>query len=288
MRFLTAVGVVALLGLPACMAGNGGSQSFASMSSGVGFGDYQRYLHERESARRTSTPYSVGPERGTNRAPVAQAPLAPPIQQAPIRQTALTQQPASVGAPLTAPMAPSAPFGTQSLPPPPQQVQNQPRPPQPTPGMQTASAPGFGTTPAFDAGPSIRAGLSDEQDFNAVASRETIESDRARLDQQRAQYQIVAVDSVPDSSVRSGPNVVEYALATAHPVGTQQYRRMNPLRWSRWENACRRFHNQDAAQEAFLAAGGPQRDPNHLDPDGDGYACWWDPTPYRQAMRATQ
>jgi hypothetical protein len=48
----------------------------------------------------------------------------------------------------------------------------------------------------------------------------------------------------------------------------------------------RTLPTQDAAQEAFLAAGGPERDRNNLDPDGDGFACWWDPEPFRRAMRA--
>ena len=36
-------------------------------------------------------------------------------------------------------------------------------------------------------------------------------------------------------------------------------------------------------QEAFLDAGGPKRDPHALDPDGDGFACAWDPRPFRAA-----
>ena len=47
-------------------------------------------------------------------------------------------------------------------------------------------------------------------------------------------------------------------------------------------SACRRFSNADEAQRAFLANGGPQTDRGGLDPDGDGFACSWDPTPYRQ------
>lgn len=269
MRFITLAGVTALLALPACLGENGGA-NYAGMSSGVGFGDYQRYLHDRESARRGTAPYSVPPQGTPSSAP----PMAgqQPLQHSGISQTAL-QSPQTSGAPLSAPMNAVPAAGPLAG---------------PSPITPPAGAPTFGTTPAFEAGPSVRPGISDEQDFEAVAARETIESDRARLEQQRAQYQIVPVDTVPDASVRSGPNVIEYALATNHPVGVQQHRRLNPLRWSRWENACLRFHNQDAAQEAFLAAGGPERDPNHLDPDGDGYACWWDPAPYRQAMRPRQ
>jgi hypothetical protein len=92
--------------------------------------------------------------------------------------------------------------------------------------------------------------------------------------------------SAADAARSTGPNVVEYALRTTHPVGTPRYRRSNPLRWQTWERNCMRFATQDAAQEAFLAAGGPERDRQNLDPDGDGYACWWNPEPFRRAMRA--
>ena len=44
---------------------------------------------------------------------------------------------------------------------------------------------------------------------------------------------------------------------------------------------CGRFRDADAAQRAFLAGGGPARDRYGVDPDGDGFACTWDPGPYR-------
>lgn len=94
--------------------------------------------------------------------------------------------------------------------------------------------------------------------------------------------EVVTVASVP-AGQGGGPNVVAYALQTTHAVGTERYRRVNPIRFMRWESACRGFVSQDAAQEAFLAAGGPERDRQNLDPDGDGYACWWDPSVYRRA-----
>jgi hypothetical protein len=100
--------------------------------------------------------------------------------------------------------------------------------------------------------------------------------------------EIVTVTSVPTGAATAGPNVMAYALQTRHNVGTVMHRRLNPLRWSRWEAACLQFVNQDAAQEAFLAAGGPERDRQNLDPDGDGFACWWDPRVYRQAVALGQ
>jgi len=83
-----------------------------------------------------------------------------------------------------------------------------------------------------------------------------------------------------------GPNIVDYALSTSHPIGTPIYDRWNPFRWRNFERNCLQFPSQNAAQEAFLAAGGPVQDRQNLDPDGDGYACWWNPEPFRRAMLA--
>ncbi len=78
----------------------------------------------------------------------------------------------------------------------------------------------------------------------------------------------------------SGPNIVAFALATSHPVGQQMYRR-SALGSGRSERSCARFTSDGIAQEEFLRRGGPERDPMGVDPDGDGYACRWDPAPFR-------
>lgn len=324
MRKSALLGALALLGLAACSSG---SESYSPMTTGVGFGDYQRYLQEREAARPASgTPYSVPPEvsRATAIVPPASMPVnapstldavpvryapapvqatpvqAPPIQTAPVRAAPARAAPASqittqtLAAPVIAPERPAPQVSPQVSP---QAAAPQPRVEQPTarPASGTATSAsvttvragtGFGTTPAFDAGPPPRTGVSDEQDFEAVSSRESIESDRERIARQREQYQVIEVSSVPGRTDSGGPNIVAYALSTSHAPGSTVYRRINPLRWSRWESACLQFRNQDAAQQAFLENGGPDRDPGYLDPDGDGYACWWDPTPLRTAMAA--
>jgi hypothetical protein len=79
-------------------------------------------------------------------------------------------------------------------------------------------------------------------------------------------------------------SAVAFALATTHSVGAEMYRR--PLiRFSRVEANCAIYRTPEEAQEAFLAAGGPERDRLNLDPDGDGFACRWDPAPIRAALR---
>lgn len=127
-------------------------------------------------------------------------------------------------------------------------------------------------------------GVSDEQDFGAVSARETIESDKARIAKNRATYTVDQPGALPQRSGGGGPSIVEFALATSHPPGTAMYRRSS-LRITSADRACSRYASPDLAQEAFLASGGPDRDRKGLDPDGDGYACSWDPRPFRTALQ---
>ncbi|MDZ4313030.1 MAG: hypothetical protein U1A24_20985 [Cypionkella sp.] len=133
-------------------------------------------------------------------------------------------------------------------------------------------------------GSAANAGVSDEQDFEAVSARETIESDKARIERNRAQYQVDQPTALPQRSGGDAPNIVQYAISANHPKGTQMYKRSS-LRLNSYNAACAKFPSPDLAQEAFLAAGGPDRDRKGLDPDGDGYACAWDPTPFRAAVQ---
>lgn len=82
----------------------------------------------------------------------------------------------------------------------------------------------------------------------------------------------------------TGPNLVQYALSTTNPVGQQVYERSS-LQLRDPAKVCQSYGSADKAQAAFLDAGGPERDRKGLDPDGDGFACGWDPTPFRNAVR---
>ena len=146
-----------------------------------------------------------------------------------------------------------------------------------TPQTQTASS----RTPAPTS--NSNTSISDEQDFDAVSSRETIESDRERLERQRAEYVVIEPTAVPTGGHDSGPNIVKYALSTTNNVGQALYRRSKIFAQSRYNRNCQKFPSPDLAQEAFLKSGGPKRDPKGLDPDGDGFACSWDPQPFRTA-----
>lgn len=96
-------------------------------------------------------------------------------------------------------------------------------------------------------------------------------------------YEVTPTVPVPERPRGETPGVVEYALATTHAVGTQIYERrfVSPERTAR---ACNRYVSGDQAQAAFLRAGGPERDGQGLDPDGDGFACDWSPDAFRNAV----
>ena len=128
-------------------------------------------------------------------------------------------------------------------------------------------------------------GISDENDFQAVSQRESIQSDAERIAQNRAQYQVVQPTAVPTRAGVSQPNIVQYALETRHPKGTQLYTRVGLNLAARSQRNCAEFASADLAQIDFLANGGPRRDRKSLDPDGDGYACSWDPAPFRAAVQ---
>lgn len=128
-------------------------------------------------------------------------------------------------------------------------------------------------------------GISDENDFNAVGDVRSIDDDAALIAQNRARYEVVQPTALPARSGSGGPNIVDYALSTNHPIGTQVHSRVGINKEAKAERACAAYASPDQAQLDFLEKGGPQRDRLGVDPDGDGYACGWDPRPFRSAVR---
>jgi hypothetical protein len=214
-----------------------------SGSQGVGFTDYETYINQQ--SRVASAPTTVAPPATTGFSPDS---VSAAIDRADGTQTA------SAAPTVSDPNDPNRPRGNA-----PAGIQEQSGEVQPKPG-----------------------GISDEQDFSAVSSRETIESDKARIERNRAQYVVVQPGALPTRPGDTGPNIVEFAIATTHAPGTQMYKRSS-FRVSDAAGACAKYGSPDIAQEAFLAKGGPERDRLGLDPDGDGFACLWDPRPFRAA-----
>ena len=166
-----------------------------------------------------------------------------------------------------------------------------------TPPLSAASAPPLSVAPPLGAPlpaavagaspaiapPATPLGISDEQDFKAVSARETIETDKQRIEANKANYQQIAPTALPerDTSAEVSP-VIQYVLSAPNRLGESIYQR-RPVKPEAYQTACQRYASDEAAQEAFLKAGGPERDGKKLDPDGDGFACAFDPTPFQKA-----
>lgn len=124
--------------------------------------------------------------------------------------------------------------------------------------------------------------ISNTQDFTAITQSETIESDAEKLAALKENYEQAPTEALPQRTDQT--NIAAYALAQPHAVGTKKFRRINI-----GISNCRRYRDDpDAAQREFLKAGGPERDPKRLDPDGDGFACTWNPETYRRLLRASR
>ncbi len=260
---------LAALGLVSC-----GPTAYqeAGSDTGVGFQDYQTYLRQREAALNgtAAPPYGTvqpgqtgfSPERiGSAIDAAAGGGAVQPAQPQFGSQTG-----GGVGAVIGSDPAQGQPLSSTGFDP------NDPNRPRGDSFAGVASV-------SSEVDPN-NTGISDEQDFGAVSSRETIESDAERLARNRAQYEVIQPGALPERSGDAGANIVQFALSTSHAPGTTVYKRSG-IGLSNPERACGRYASPDLAQEAFLDAGGPERDRRGLDPDGDGYACSWDPRPFR-------
>lgn len=218
-------------------------------AAGVGFGDYEAYQQAQAEQARLAREAQLAGQAGSPTATGAPAATGAP--------TAAEIAAAGIG---PAPVAPQGPVGA----------------PLDATGGAIAAAP---LPPAT--APSGNPGISNEQSFDAVSARRSIDADAARLEQQRAARVEIAPQAVPQRPGGStGSNIVAYALGTTNVPGQAIYNRVLGSD-RRAQTACARFSSPDLAQMAFLEGGGPQRDRRGLDPDGDGFACEWDPRPFR-------
>ncbi len=230
--------------------------------TGVGFGNYKDYLKEQAARKAVQR----GPERT----------IVPPVTRAPDSgETTTTTVARAEAAPAPVPQPPAPAPTPVAQSPAPVAAEEQ------TAG-QTTEQPA--EQPAEQR--LARSAISDEQDFEAVSGRETIESDAERIAASRQRYQVIEPGALPERPGDMGPNVVDYALATSHPVGQKIWRRITILSANRFNRNCAGYASSDHAQQDFLARGGPKWDRLGLDPDGDGYACYWDPAPFRAALWA--
>jgi hypothetical protein len=150
---------------------------------------------------------------------------------------------------------------------------------EPAPGGLPAHYPGATLPPSPDG---TGTALDDDQ-INLM--QWTLEQQRIdaavaqeQLDAARSQLVVVQPGSLPNRT--DGVNVALYAQQSSNALGQRVYDRSVGARVA-GVGSCGRYRTPDDAQRAFLAAGGPQADRHGLDPDGDGFACQFDPGPYR-------
>lgn len=110
--------------------------------------------------------------------------------------------------------------------------------------------------------------------------QQKIDAAIAERDLAEARSKLVVVEPGPLPPHPEGVNIALFASQTTNAVGQSIYPRSVGARVGSVGN-CGRFRDADAAQRAFLSGGGPERDRYGVDPDGDGFACKWNPAPYR-------
>ena len=258
---------LALIG--ALIAGCTAQAPVSSTAPGVGFSDYASYEQERlrREALITGTPLrqsaalpqtSLGANPNTDVIPqseLAAAGIGVNPLNTPVPGAVAAPQPDTTAAfPAT---TQAATFDTAA-------------------SALTPAAPAPVVAPSFN-NPEI----SDEQDFSAVTARETIESDAQRREQQQQNLIVVEPVPLPTQRADAGPNIVQYAISAPNARGQQWYSRSLLSGDNRFQRNCATYTSPDAAQRDFLARGGPERDPRGIDPDGDGFACGWDPAPFK-------
>ena len=126
----------------------------------------------------------------------------------------------------------------------------------------TATSTGTGTT-------------SGQDDLAALSNSQTSTSGADANATERTQFVVVAPPAPR--------NVIEYAQTTDNPLGNRIYSRSGFNSATKAARNCAKYATPEQAQSAFLTKGGPQKDRQGLDPDGDGYACTWNPVLFRQA-----
>lgn len=243
--------VLALAGLAACQP------AVPDSGAGVGFGDYSDYQRQRDAQLSGQVPQSLPPASAVSSEPLSGTSTGfgtdASVSQDPNSPEAIAAQTrAALG-------TPSQDFGTTTSEP----LQASPSNPAPV---------------AVNS-----AGISKENDFSAVDEQRSIAEDAALIQRNRAAYTQVQPEALPNRA-ETGPNIVAYALQTTHNPGVPQYRRSSLLNSdSKSQRVCASYASPDLAQVEFLKNGGPERDRKGLDPDGDGFACQWDPRPFRKA-----
>jgi hypothetical protein len=253
-NFLGTLPVVAsVLVLAACQP------SVPDRPGGVGFGDYQTYMAQRASGQSGSAAPATGYGAGTGMA----APMnATDLQTAPLTTPVAGASPSvSPGAPLPASILAAV-----------NQVDGG--------GVDNA-----GAVPTEVPSADLRLDPTGQSGGYTVGQSGgyTATSQPSPMTAPMA-VPMTQTSSAPVASGGKGAELVDFALSATNAVGQSVWER-GSVKLASHDRACAKYAGSDLAQAAFLKRGGPERDPLNLDPDGDGFACAWDPRPFQQARK---
>ena len=94
---------------------------------------------------------------------------------------------------------------------------------------------------------------------------------------------VIEPDFANELNQKSAVNIALYAIRSQNEVGQKIYERFKIKK--KKLDPCLRFVSTDDAQRFFLKNNGPKNDLWNLDPDGDGFACKWNPLQYRKILK---
>ena len=115
----------------------------------------------------------------------------------------------------------------------------------------------------------------------STLEQQNIDKEKAAKKLEDAKNERIEIEVDNSTNYSAYVNVAKFARDTTHKKGEKIYTRSSFSIYNNW-NECSKFKTQDDAQREFIKDGGPYNDKFNLDPDGDGFACKWDPEIYRE------
>ena len=115
----------------------------------------------------------------------------------------------------------------------------------------------------------------------STLAQQNIDKEKAAKKLEDAKKERIEIEIDNSFNFTDYVNVAKFARDTKNNKGEKIFTRLSFSIYNNW-NECSKFKTRDEAQRKFLKEGGPYKDIFNLDPDGDGFACDWDPEIYRK------
>ena len=115
----------------------------------------------------------------------------------------------------------------------------------------------------------------------STLAQQNIDKEKAAKKLEDARKERIEIEIDNSLNFSDYVNVAKFARDTKNNKGEKVFIRLSFSIYDNWKE-CSKFKTKDEAQRKFLKVGGPYKDRFNLDPDGDGFACDWDPEIYRK------